>query len=102
VDREDEVVAIASAWLDRRNGVGLFEPVGTRTAYRRLGLARAAMAANLRRLAQRGASSAVVRVRNANVAARACYESLGFTIASDDFGFERSLGERLLAGMDKR
>jgi GNAT superfamily N-acetyltransferase len=47
-------------WLDARNQVGLFEPVGTRPAYRRRGLASALMAEGLRRLAARGATAALV------------------------------------------
>jgi mycothiol synthase len=91
VDGSDEVAAFCSAWLDRTNRVGLFEPVGTCTRYRRMGLARALMSEGLRRLKQLGATSAVVRVRNENAAAIACYEKLGFSIVCDAFGFEKSL-----------
>ena len=45
-------------WMDRENQIGLFEPLGTRPAFRRLGLATALMAAGIRRLQARGADSA--------------------------------------------
>ena len=91
VDRSNEVAAFCSAWLDRVNLVGLFEPVGTCTRYRRQGLARALMLESLRRLKDLGATSAVVRVRNKNAAAIACYKELGFSIVSDVFGFQRNI-----------
>lgn len=91
VDRSDEVAAFCSAWLDQTNCVGLFEPVGTCGEFRRMGLARALLSEGLRRLKQLGATSAVVRARNDNAAAIACYEELGFSIVSDTFGFERKL-----------
>lgn len=91
VDSSDQVVAFCSAWLDRVNRVGLFEPVGTCTRYRRMGLARALLSEGLRRLKRLGATSAVVRVRNENAAAIACYEELGFSIVSDVFGFEMKI-----------
>ncbi|MGB8909691.1 MAG: GNAT family N-acetyltransferase [Candidatus Cybelea sp.] len=91
VDRSGEVAAFCSTWFDRVNRVGLFEPVGTCTRYRRMGLARALMSEGLRRLKQLGAISAVVRVRNENAAAIACYKKLGFSIVCDAFGFEKSL-----------
>lgn len=47
-------------WLDARNQVGLFEPVGTRPVYRRRGLASALIAEGLWRLAARGATAALV------------------------------------------
>ncbi|MBV8067501.1 MAG: GNAT family N-acetyltransferase [Candidatus Eremiobacteraeota bacterium] len=91
VDGSDEVAAFCSAWLDRTNRVGLFEPVGTRDQYRRMGLARALMSEGLQRLQQLGATSAVVRARNDNAAAIACYQNLGFSIVCDTFGFERTI-----------
>jgi mycothiol synthase len=91
VDNSDNVAAFCSAWLDRTNRVGLFEPVGTRSQYRRVGLAGALLSQGLQRLKQLGATSAVVRARNNNVAAIACYEKLGFSIVSDTFGFERAI-----------
>jgi mycothiol synthase len=91
VDETGEVAAFCTSWFDRANSTGLFEPVGTRRAYRRAGLARAVMSESLRRLRALGAASVVVRVSNQNVAAFAAYQNLGFTIASDTFGFEKPL-----------
>ncbi len=47
-------------WFDRVNKTGLFEPVGTRPAFRRMGLARALMLIGLQRLQQKGATYAFV------------------------------------------
>jgi ribosomal protein S18 acetylase RimI-like enzyme len=91
VDRSNEVAAFCSAWLDRTNRVGLFEPVGTCARYRRMGMAQALLSEGLQRLKRLGATSAVVRARNNNAAAIACYEKIGFSIVSDIFGFERNI-----------
>lgn len=91
VDSSNEVAAFCSAWLDRVNRVGLFEPVGTCARYRRKGLARALLSEGLRRLKHEGATSAVVRVRSDNAPAIACYQEVGFSIASDIFGFQRNI-----------
>jgi ribosomal protein S18 acetylase RimI-like enzyme len=72
--------AYATAWLDDVRRVGVFEPVGTDPAYRRLGLAHAACSAALRALADAGASSASVLARGdaAYPAPARLYRSLGF------------------------
>jgi GNAT superfamily N-acetyltransferase len=76
-------------WLDARNQVGLFDPAGTRPAYRRRGLASALMAEGLRRLAARGATSALVTAEHPgddasslppDRAGRFVYERAGFRL----------------------
>ncbi len=66
---ELDLVAVASdgthaafclGWLDATNKVGEFEPVGTRSAFRRAGLARAVLLDGLHRMKSRGAVGVVV------------------------------------------
>lgn len=47
-------------WFDPINKTGLFEPVGTRPAFRRMGLAKALMLAGLQRLKAKGATKGLV------------------------------------------
>ncbi|HKT45603.1 MAG TPA: GNAT family N-acetyltransferase [Gaiellaceae bacterium] len=68
--------AYVLVWPDDENRVGLFEPVGTRTEFRRLGLGKAVCTFALQRLHDEGLREAVVLCEND--AACALYESVGF------------------------
>jgi GNAT superfamily N-acetyltransferase len=71
--------AFCLGWLDEFNRVGEFEPVGTRVAFRRLGLARAVLSEGLRRMRACGMASAVVGPISAeDHAAVGLYRSSGF------------------------
>lgn len=70
--------AYCICWLDPVNRTGLFEPVGTREAFRGRGLGKAVMREGLRRLRGRGARTAIVGVAHGNEAAIALYASVGF------------------------
>ena len=63
-------------WPDDENGVGLFEPVGTRAEFRRRGLGAAVCTFGLKRLHEEGMRRAVVGC-DAEPAC-ALYESIGF------------------------
>lgn len=98
-DVEGEIVAVAPdgrvaaftvIWFDDVNRVGLFEPVGTRPRYERLGLARALMVEGLRRMRQTGMRTAVVEHDVTNTAARALYRALGFETRYGTHGFRLS------------
>ena len=65
-------------WFDPQSRTGLFEPLGTRQAYRGKGLGKAVMQEGLRRLRELGAQTALVTAVHDNEAARSLYESVGF------------------------
>ncbi|HEX6290632.1 MAG TPA: N-acetyltransferase [Herpetosiphonaceae bacterium] len=81
--------AYCICWLDRINGLGEFEPVGTRPAYRGQGLGKAVMLEGLRRLQERGAQSALVYSEGNNVASNRLYQSVGFQPVDKDLFFTR-------------
>ena len=79
---ENEFAAYCIAWIS--NGIGYFEPVGTRAAYRRQGLGRAVILEGFRRLKALGAHSASVFSFANN---RAFYESCGFVVVNHWQGY---------------
>ena len=87
------VAAFCTVWLDEPNKVGLFEPVGTRPAFQRRGLARSLIQAASSRLFEVGAASACVRVHSENQVAKEFYLAVGFQQVSFDFGFEKQCNE---------
>ncbi len=79
VSPEGEFGSFCLGWLDPVNRVGEFEPVGTGSAFRRLGLAGAVIIEGLRRMQEAGATCAVIGPINADYRpAMSLYESLGF------------------------
>lgn len=70
--------AACTIWLDRVNGVGLFEPVATHPDFQGNGLGKAVMAEGLRRMKAAGMTRAIVGFDPDNKAALALYTSLGF------------------------
>jgi mycothiol synthase len=91
VDPAGAVAAFTIIWPDALNGVGLFEPVGTRPAFQRRGLARALMLAGLHELRRLGMRVARVEHDAANLPAGALYHGLGFTTRFETLGFRRGL-----------
>lgn len=77
---DGRVASYCLAWLDDENGVGELEPVGTHADFLRRGLASAVCTFALRRLAEEGATRAVVYARGDELypAPKLLYESLGF------------------------
>lgn len=88
---DGRVAAYCVAWLDEENRVGELEPVGAQADFRRLGLASAVCAFALRRLAEEGATRAVVYARGDDeyLAPKALYESLGFAQHARTVGFTK-------------
>jgi mycothiol synthase len=82
--------AYAIVWPDPVNRTGEFEPVGTRAAFRRRGLARAILLEGLRRLRERGAELAVDYTNEDREPARCLYESVGFRVVDRWVNWERA------------
>lgn len=83
-----DFAAFCLAWLDEANGVGLLEPVGTHSAYRRQGLATAVCLGALRSLRAAGATRAIVNSRSGGAATR-LYESIGMPSIARNVSFVR-------------
>ncbi|MFF0476939.1 GNAT family N-acetyltransferase [Streptomyces sp. NPDC004284] len=77
-------------WVDERNGLGHFEPVGTHEAFRRLGLARAVMTESMRRMAELGLRRVTVNHDAENLPAAKLYGALGFTRECRTHGYRRA------------
>lgn len=97
VTSSNDVVAFATLWLDRPNRVVQIEPTGCHPDHRRLGLTRAVILRALDRSLELGATDALVRHVSTNTAARALYESCGFSTASERTGFVRNRPPRSTA-----
>lgn len=90
-ERELDVVAVApdgviaayvNGWIDPRNCIGDFGPVGALPAYRRLGLTRAVLLECLRRMQRLGMERVSVSTGVSNAPAQRLYESVGFVIVN--------------------
>lgn len=75
------IAAYVNGWNDPLNQIGDFGPVGTRPAYRRQGLAKAALLECLRRMQMQGMQR--VSVSTNNLPARRLYESVGFRVVNE-------------------
>ncbi len=73
---DGEFAAFCTVWFDDANRIGIFEPVGTDPAHRRLGLSRALIYEGLRRLQHYGATTAYVGSYGGR--ATALYHAVGF------------------------
>lgn len=71
--------AFCILWHDEPNRNAVFEPVGTHSAHRRLGLARAVMYEGMRRVRTLGAETVCVVSHSGAAAANRLYESAGFS-----------------------
>jgi len=76
--------------LDEVNQVGLFEPVGTHSDFRRLGLASALLVHGLRVMQQQGMAWAMIEHAAENLPARDLYRTLGFVKKYETLGFRES------------
>jgi GNAT superfamily N-acetyltransferase len=84
-------------WTDPVNQIGLFEPVGTRSQFRRQGLATALMQAGLQRLHDRGMQAALVtgihpgdEAKNTEFSSsRYVYEAVGFELLRKTYTYSK-------------
>ncbi|MEV0729517.1 GNAT family N-acetyltransferase [Polymorphospora sp. NPDC050346] len=88
---DGRIAAFAVCWLDRRNRIGHFEPVGTHRDFQRRGLAGAAMRHAMRWMAGLGMTRVSVNHDAENVAARRLYASLGFHKRHETYGYRRAI-----------
>lgn len=88
---DSTIAAFATLWIDTSNAVVQVEPAGCHPDHRRLGLTRAAILHALAAAAHMGAREALVRSSSENFGARRLYESCGFRVASDRFGFAKTI-----------
>lgn len=88
---DSTIAAFATLWIDRSNAVVQVEPAGCHPDHRRLGLTRAAILHALAAAARLGAREALVRPSSENFGAQQLYESCGFRVASDHFGFAKTI-----------
>lgn len=72
------LAAFTVTWHDPVNRTGLFEPVGTHKAYRRMGLGRALLLTGMARMAAAGMEYAVVVNEGKNEASQGLYRACGF------------------------
>ncbi|MEQ4303802.1 GNAT family N-acetyltransferase [Plantactinospora sp. B6F1] len=86
---DGRIAAFAVYWLDGRNRVGHFEPVGTHRDFHRRGLARAVMLTAMRRMAAAGMATVTVNYNADNLPAQRLYAGLGFRREHQTYGFRR-------------
>jgi len=78
-------------WPDPVNQIGLFEPVGTHSEFRRRGLGRAVITEGLNRLKAYGMRRAMVCVDDKNPGALQLYRAVGFEIKHQLLTYEKSI-----------
>ena len=81
--------AFCIIWLDDKNKVGIFEPVGTHADFQRQGLGRALLAHGLRLMHERGMTTAQVGSGTKNPAANGLYRAMGFAPRHTITGYYR-------------
>ena len=86
-----EFGAYCICWTDEQNSVAEFEPVGTRSTFRQLGLGKTVIREGLRRLQQRGMRRALVYTPDTNVPATKLYLSAGFQIVNAHRQYSKAL-----------
>lgn len=80
VAADGSLAAYCIVWYDEANRFGVFEPVGTHQAFRRLGLAKAVLHHGQRRLQETSATHAHVLAAGDNAASKALYLAAGFAV----------------------
>ncbi|GFJ92697.1 hypothetical protein Prum_063390 [Phytohabitans rumicis] len=84
---DGRIAAFTVYWVDARNRIGHFEPVGTHADFRRRGLARAAMLHAMERMRAAGMTLVTVNHNTDNIGARRLYDSIGFTKRHETHGY---------------
>jgi mycothiol synthase len=84
-----QIAAFAVYWVDQRNKIGHFEPVGTHRDFQRRGLARAVLLHAMRQMVAQGLTLVTVNHSAENLPALRLYESVGFRKRHQTLGFRR-------------
>lgn len=90
-DVNGQLVSYCICWADDENGIGEFEPVGTRPSHTGRGLGKQVLLEGFRRLRQRGLLTAIVATASVNERAAALYTSVGFELAGLDHFYVKQL-----------
>lgn len=90
---DGRVAAFTVIGVDRVNGSGLLEPVGTHADFRRMGLARALILAALDEMRRLGLRTATIAHDASNLPALELYHGLGFSKKYETLGYRRAQGE---------
>lgn len=93
VAADGQHAAFALAWVDEANGIGLFEPVGTRREFQRRGLGHAVLREGMRRLQACGMNEVMVGCEADNEGNQAFYEGAGFRERTRILAYRRKLTE---------
>jgi len=83
IDEIGEVAAFATVWYDKKNQIGILEPVGTIPKYRKMGLGKAVIYEGINRVKELGAKKMYVG------SDQQFYESIGFKVE-----FEKEIWQR--------
>jgi ribosomal protein S18 acetylase RimI-like enzyme len=89
-DGDGRLQSYCIAWLNTAAGVGHFEPVGTRPSATAKGLGRAVVMEGLRRLRERGATTALIGTASVNAPALKCYVACGFQLMERAFLYSKT------------
>ncbi|HXY72163.1 MAG TPA: GNAT family N-acetyltransferase [Actinomycetota bacterium] len=89
VTSDGRVAAFTQYWIDARNEIGQFSPVGTHSAFRRRGLASVLMVTAMHRMRDEGMRTATVGHDAENTPATRLYRSLGFEKRHETLGYRR-------------
>ena len=92
VEPNGAFAAFCIVWFDAVNKIGVFEPVGTHSAHRRLGLATALLHEGMRRLRMLNARTAYLTSDGdpGAVAATQLYESVGFSVIDRNYAWTKT------------
>jgi mycothiol synthase len=88
---DGQIASFGMMWIDLKNKVGLFEPVGTHPNFQRKGLGRAVVLKGLHILQAWGMQKAIVSAFDDNQPAINLYESIGFQVAKQLGTFEKDV-----------
>lgn len=91
INQNKKVISFATIWIDTKNSIGVFEPVGTHRDFRGQGLAKLIITAGIKKLKENFIKKAYLKTGHNNQAARALYKKLGFKEIARESSWEKYL-----------